>query len=85
MAVILQNDYLTGPEYRWIDYISGASQLMVNILVSTFWCLFSVVRNPIKNIVLDHYNMFKHTQCTFQLMATRYVYGSLKIQMVSQA
>ena len=51
-----------------IEYISGASQRRINILVSTH--IFSGVRNPIKALfsVLDHYNMLKHTKYTFQVV-----------------
>ena len=68
MTVILVNDRLTGPENRYIDNISGASQRMINILVSTH--ILSGVRNPIKALfsVLDHYNMLKHTKYTFQVV-----------------
>ena len=61
MAVILLNDRLTAPENHYIDYISGASQLSINILMSTH--IFSGVMNPIKAFVsvLDHYNMLKYT------------------------
>ena len=56
---------MTTPENHWIDYISGASQRSMNILVSTH--ILSGVGNPIKAFVsvLDHYNMLKHTKYTF--------------------
>ena len=46
-------DRLTAPENHQIDYISGASQLSINILVSTH--IFPGARNPIKALfsVLD--------------------------------
>ena len=68
MAVILLTDHLAAPENHWIEYISGASQRRINILVSTH--IFSGVRNPIKALfsVLDNYNMLKHTKYTFQVV-----------------
>ena len=68
MAVILLNYRLSGPENRYIDYIFGASQCRIHILVSTH--MLSGVKNPIKALfsVLDHYNMLKHTTYTFQVV-----------------
>ena len=56
------------PENRQIDYISGASQRRINILVSTH--IFSGTRNPIKALfrVLNHCNMLKHTKYTFKML-----------------
>ena len=71
MAVILQNDRLTAPENHYIDYISGASQLSINILVSTH--IFSGVRNHIKHT----FKMLKHIKHTFKM-----VYHMPKLQLI---
>ena len=67
------------PENRQIDYISGNSQRRINILVSTH--ILSGVRNSIKALfsVLDHYNMFKLTKYTFQMV--RHMPGPENLQI----
>ena len=57
------------PENRQMDYISGASQLRIQILVYTH--IFAWVRNPVNALcsVLDHYNMLKHTKYNFKWFA----------------